>query len=483
MTSLALLGGDLAPPLAWRHGQPISRAQYVADVRALAARLPERGSPLNLSSDRYRFAVGLGAAMLRGHTSLLPPNRTPDTIERLRRQFPDIYALADPGAAASGLPTVDHLAAHAPVDAAITAPAFDAEQVVARVLTSGSTGAPVPHPKPWALLVASAEAEADRLAESMGRRTLTGTAIVGTVPAQHMYGFESTVLIALIGGAAFEVERPFYPADIAAALARVPRPRMLVTTPFHLKLLLDAGVALPPVDLTVCATAPLSPQLAERAEGALDAPLVEIYGCTEAGQVATRRTTAGPEWHTFATLALEGDGDRAIVAGGHVPQPTPLADVLEVLDTQHFRLLGRSNDLVNIAGKRSSIGHLNYHLNAIEGVVDGAFWMPPERAGDPDVVRLVAFVVAPQSSERAILDALRQRVDAAFLPRRIVRVDSLPRDPTGKLPAERLATIAASAATAAPANAGTSAAGSSASSNAGKPAAPNAADRDTRLDR
>jgi acyl-coenzyme A synthetase/AMP-(fatty) acid ligase len=259
-----------------------------------------------------------------------------------------------------------------------------------------------------------------------------------------MYGFESTVLIALIGGAAFEVERPFYPADIAAALARVPRPRMLVTTPFHLKLLLEAGVALPPVDLTVCATAPLSPQLAERAEGALDAPLVEIYGCTEAGQVATRRTTAGPDWHTFATLSLEGDGDRAIVAGGHVPQPTPLADVLEVLDAQHFRLLGRSNDLVNIAGKRSSIGHLNYHLNAIDGVVDGAFWMPPERAGDADVVRLVAFVVAPQLGERAILDALRQRVDAAFLPRRIVQVASLPRDPTGKLPAERLATLAAS---------------------------------------
>jgi acyl-CoA synthetase (AMP-forming)/AMP-acid ligase II len=184
---------------------------------------------------------------------------------------------------------------------------------------------------------------------------------------------------------------------------------MLVTTPFHLKLLLDAGVALPPVDLTVCATAPLSPQLAARAEAALDAPLVEIYGCTEAGQVATRQTTVGPDWHTFGTLRLEGDGDRTIVDGGHVPQPTQLADVLEVIDAQHFRLLGRSNDLVNIAGKRSSIGHLNYHLNAIDGVVDGAFWMPPERAGDPEVVRLVAFVVAPQLSDSAIVAALRQR--------------------------------------------------------------------------
>src|SRR5688572_15023460 len=105
MTRHPLVAGeDLAAPLAWRNGRPISRAQYLADVLALAQQLPAHGSPLNLSGDRYRFAVGLGAAMVRGHTSLLPPNRTPDTIERLQRQFSDIYALADPGAPPSGLP-------------------------------------------------------------------------------------------------------------------------------------------------------------------------------------------------------------------------------------------------------------------------------------------------------------------------------------------------------------------------------------------
>ena len=99
MTRYPLIAGaDLAAPLAWRNGRPISRAQYLADVLALATQLPAQGSPLNLSGDRYRFAVGLGAAMVRGHISLLPPNHTPDTIERLQRQFPDLYALADPGA-------------------------------------------------------------------------------------------------------------------------------------------------------------------------------------------------------------------------------------------------------------------------------------------------------------------------------------------------------------------------------------------------
>jgi acyl-coenzyme A synthetase/AMP-(fatty) acid ligase len=252
-----------------------------------------------------------------------------------------------------------------------------------------------------------------------------------------MYGFESTVLLSLLGGAAVDTERPFYPADIAAALARSPRPRMLVTTPFHLKSLLDSGVALPAIDLTLCATAPLSPQLAARAEAALAAPLVEIYGCTETGQVATRRTVQGAEWTTFDGVVLSGDGDATVAQGGHVPEATTLADVLEVVGATSFRLLGRSNDLINIAGKRSSLSHLNYHLNGIEGVRDGAFWLPPDA---PDgVVRLIAFVVAPDVSaeemSKRVAAAMRQRVDPAFVPRRVVLVHELPRVPgTGKLP-------------------------------------------------
>ncbi|MES1163299.1 MAG: CoA ligase, partial [Rhizobacter sp.] len=127
------------------------------------------------------------------------------------------------------------------------------------------------------------------------------------------------------------------------------------------------------------------------------------------------------------------------VQGGHVPQPTVLADVLEVIDATSFRLLGRSNDLINIAGKRSSLGHLNFHLNSIAGVLDGAFWLPPDPSG-AGVVRPIAFVVAPGIAagelHDTVLAALRQRVDPAFLPRRIVAVPALPRDPTtGKLPA------------------------------------------------
>lgn len=448
MKGIALIRGALDAPLAWRNGQPISRRRYLADVHALAERLPESGSLLNITADRYRFALGLGAAMLRGHSNLMPPNHTPDTVARLRGLFPGAYALTDVAGLALQLPTVGHATEEAP-DRPGPVPLIDADALVAHVLTSGSTGAPLPHAKRWGLLARNTEAGARRLAEQMSLPSLDGVTLVATVPAQHMYGFESTVLLALLGGAAFEADRPFYPADIARALTRAARPRMLVTTPFHLKTLLDSGIALPAIDLTLCATAPLSPQLALRAEAALAAPLLEIYGCTEAGQVASRRTVAGAEWRVYDGLRLTGDGDQAVVQGGHVPQPTLLSDVLEVLDGERFRLLSRSNDLVNIAGKRSSLGHLNYHLNSIAGVQDGAFWLPPDDPG-ASVVRPVAFVVGARPLRATfaaeVLAALRQRVDAAFLPRRIVLVDALPREAgTAKLPASLFASWAGEA--------------------------------------
>jgi acyl-coenzyme A synthetase/AMP-(fatty) acid ligase len=302
---------------------------------------------------------------------------------------------------------------------------------VACVFTSGSTGTPVPHRKTWGNLARNVRVEAGRLQLHDGR----SHCVVATVPVQHMYGFETSLLMPLQSGQAFAAERPFFPADIASTLAAVPRPRMLTSTPLHLNALLGAGIELPAVDLIVCATALLDAANARDIESRFGAPLMEIYGSTETGQIASRRTTATSEWQLWPGVRLETKEDRTWAAGGTIAEPTLLGDVVQSIDADRFYLHGRTEDLVNIAGKRSSLAYLSHQLNSIPGVTDGAFFLPiegGERAG-LRTTRLGAIAVAPRLTPDSILRELRLRIDPVFLPRPLRLVDRIPRNTTGKL--------------------------------------------------
>ena len=128
-----------------------------------------------------------------------------------------------------------------------------------------------------------------------------------------------------------------------------------------------------------------------------------------------------------------------------------MADVLELKGEDRFVLHGRTADLVNIAGKRSSLAYLNHQLNAIPGVLDGAFFVREDaQACLAGIARLAALVVAPSLDVATILRRLRERIDPVFLPRPLLRVEVLPRNETGKLPQHTLRMLVAQAAERAP---------------------------------
>jgi acyl-coenzyme A synthetase/AMP-(fatty) acid ligase len=234
--------------------------------------------------------------------------------------------------------------------------------------------------------------------------------------------------------------RPFYPADIRSALAHQSSECVLVTTPVHLRALLAEERALPNLRLIVCATAPLPVETAAEAEARYRAPVHEVYGFTEAGMVATRRTTDGPAWHALPGVTLRQDNAGIWVGGGHVPQPVLSADLLELHDAHTFILHGRNADLINVAGKRTSLAYLNQQAIGIAGVRDAVFYMPDEQA--EKITRVTAFVVAPGLTSAQFLSALRERIDPAFLPRPLYLVDALPRNATGKITREALIELA-----------------------------------------
>ncbi|HEY0747933.1 MAG TPA: AMP-binding protein [Steroidobacteraceae bacterium] len=436
MDAIALLShSSPTATVAYRAGIPITARQFLSDARQLANRLPDSVHVLNVCADRYHFTVGLAACLLSQRISLLPSTHTPQVIAQLSAFAPDAICLTDDARCDIDLPQ-----AYFPADlpAAVSSgaqehfriPTIAASQLAAIVFTSGSTGVPMPFKKTWGLLARCIQSSAPRLGLADGR----SHAIVGTVPGQHMYGFESTVLLALLSGNAFCAERPFYPADVAAAVKNVPRPRVLVTTPIHLRTLLGSEVKFPPLDLVVSATAALSQALAREVEEKYRAPLLEIYGSTETGQIAMRRTADTHAWRLWPGVRLSISNDQVFAQGGHIEQLTPLCDVIEITGEEEFLLHGRTADLVNVAGKRSSFGYLNTQLNAIPGVLDGAFFMREGPTGSTGVDRLGAVVVAPGMSSATLIEHLRQRIDPVFLPRPLLMVEELPRNATGKLP-------------------------------------------------
>ena len=426
-----LVAGAAHRPVVWRHAGPVSAERFMAHVQAVAEQLPVATAAVNLCEDRYAFLVAFCAIALRGQTNLLPSSRAPQAVAEVMAAHPGSYALGElaldaPPAHYRHLPSL----MDPPTEGASATPSLPADQVVAIGYTSGSTGTPKANPKTWASFNASNAGNLRMLHDSVGKHFH----VVATVPPQHMYGMEMSVLLPLLDDVAVHAGRPLLPADVAAALAEVPAPRVLVTTPVHLRALLESGVELPPIDAMVSATAPMPVELAKAAEARFGAPLLEVFGSTETCVFASRRSAHDEPWLLYDDVQLHPQPDGTQVRAPQLDQPMTLADIVTLHDGgRRFRLCGRHSDLLDIAGKRASLGDLTRRLQAIPGVQDGVVFQL-ENGDALGVHRIAALAVAPGMDEQTILDAFRQSVDPVFLPRPLKLVGALPRNETGKLP-------------------------------------------------
>ena len=401
----------------------ISVAEFIGRATALAGQLPDHDYVINLAADRYEFFLGFCAAIIAGQCTLMPPNRQLQTVQQVAADYPDCYLLdRNP---IDGIEWLDVDFENIARDADVAeAPEVALQQLCAIVFTSGSTGAATPNRKYWKTLRSGALSNAAALLEGRSIRLN----LIATVPQQHNWGFETSIMMPLFANIAVSHITPFFPQDIVDALESLPEPRALVSSPIHVDALLSAGVARPRVHRIYSATAPMSSGLARKLEKHFGGRVIEIFGCSEAGTFATRQTATETLWQISPTFQLEAAEEGVIIRAEHLPEDVVLHDVLEILADGQFRWHGRDQDMVNIAGKRGSLADLNHRLTSISGVVDGVIFMPEE-----DSKRLAALVVAPGLQPSDILEQLRTTIEPAFLPRPMYIVSMLPRQETGKL--------------------------------------------------
>lgn len=423
------VSADPQRPIAWRHGAPVRLAEFQTHVAALVAQLPTStsGAVLNLCEDRYRFLVAFAAALSIGHTVLLPSSRAEQVVADVQSSSPGSYR-------------IDDAAVEAAISSAASGPGINtripADMTVMVGYTSGSTGQPKTFPKSWRSVNGSNSRNAKMIRAAIGEQTAP-VWLLATVPPQHMYGMEMSVLLPLSGDMAVHAGRPLFPADIASALAELPRPRVLVSTPVHLRAIVDSPQEFPQVDVIVSATAPLDRPLAAAVSAKLGGELVEMFGSTETCVFASRRTVIEDSWQRYDGVCLEPQAEGTLVSAPWFVEPVLLQDMVELQAQNRFIVRGRSSDMIEVAGKRASLSDLTRRLLAIEGVREAAVFQP-EADAVGTIRRVAALVVAPGLTSREVLERLASGVDSAFLPRPLVIVDQLPRNELGKLPRENL---------------------------------------------
>lgn len=427
---------------------------FLRQVQALSAALPDHQYVVNLCDNRYLFTVLFCAAILRGQTNLLPPNKKEQTQALLKERYGDVYVghdwLVDKGVA-EALPCFDLRTVTLPIEGqgdgiidGIVSPSIPSNHLAAISFTSGSTGDSAPNHKTWKTIVESSTINARHMLASCDGMLYQ----LATVPPQHMWGLETSVLLPLFNALCVMDARPLFPQDISDALSCLPAPRMLVSAPVHLRALCASGLGFPHVSLTLCATSPLSAELALEVEQLFSgrdgdkeqgATLREVYGCSEVGSMAIRRAALNEDWLLFTGIQLEQNSDGGSIAKtAYLPAPVVLQDRIRLSPSGRFRLDGRDSDMVDIAGKRGSLLELNKVLLNYPGIIDGVIFLPETKKAGA-FSRLAALVVlsAPASTQD-LKTYLAQYFDNAFIPRPIINVPSLPREENGKLPRQRL---------------------------------------------
>lgn len=483
---------SLDSPVVYHQGRAISLGQLLQTVDFLAEKIPEHQHLLNLYEERYYFLLGFLLALKQHSISLFPSTITAHVLAQLKENYADILILADSDTIAAGFNQCDLKALINASDlhnqtasqsssgqsgrqaAKTDFSAIARHRQVAIIFTSGSTGQPKPYTKQWGDLVAVADylaevflSDSPATDSSAAKKSILNkaeiSALIATVPAQHMYGLEASIMMALQNGLLIHSDKPFFPQDITHCLEELQQfarysnqsiSTTLISTPLHLKACIKTAVNLPGVKQFISATAPLERELAQSCETTYSARMMEIFGCTEVGSMAWRKTTESEQWTVLNDISLQAikhaEKEEVQINTTRSIRHFLFNDFVDLLDKQHFLLKGRKEDLINQAGNRTSLSYLNHHLQSYNGLTDGCFYQDnsiPEN-------RLVAFVVLarPMSNERpiserlqtehqkkhAIRDYLKNRIEAVFLPKKIYFVAALPRNATGKLPLARL---------------------------------------------
>ena len=419
-------------PYAYHGGEPVSLAQFKFDVMRSAEQISKtQGETLITSPGRYAFSVGLLSSWLTGRAVVLPPDNHQMSWQKIRDQHTIGFECDQ--AFSTNLRQTRKTTPRK--NAGVWSVKLPAMQTAVKLYTSGTTGLPCVVNKSLHNLFKEAIFLSQYFDWPKG-------AIIGTVPAQHLYGLTFTILLAWVLGVPVVDELPFYPEDISKLIAQT-NAGTLISVPAHYNVLIRNGFK-PGSVFCLSATAPLSEQTALQWRKLNQTQILEIYGSTETGVIGFRRQPDQQQWTRFAPVQLSAQAGLLNVSSAFIhPQfdaQFQTADEVNLTSDDTFNLLGRLGAVIKIAGKRISLLEIEQSLLACSNIADAAVLAVDVKGLARDKAIWAAVVCQTQciDSVAAIRLELSSKLEGTKIPKRFVFVDQLPRNSSGKVSRQAL---------------------------------------------
>jgi long-chain acyl-CoA synthetase len=320
-------------------------------------------------------------------------------------------------------------------------------------VTSGSTGTP------RGVVVTADNLCADEAAlfSSMGLRD--DERILAAIPMAHSYGLSSVALPGLLRGSllvlpddvaplaplatARDAEATFFPT-VPAYLQGLVRLRRPEAWPASLRLVISAGAA-----LSAATAADFRALYGQAVHG--------FYGASECGGICYDREGGAAERGTVGTpvdgvaVALDGDSPpeaaegtvsvrSAAVGTGYLPVPSPSLEngVFRTSDRaawagNELRLLGRSDGLINVKGRKVDPLEVETVLARLDGVIEAVVLGVPSRLDGSQNVRAVVACAPGRLTADDVVAFCRAHLAEHKVPRSVRLVSEIPRNARGKV--------------------------------------------------
>jgi acyl-coenzyme A synthetase/AMP-(fatty) acid ligase/3-hydroxymyristoyl/3-hydroxydecanoyl-(acyl carrier protein) dehydratase len=421
-----LLHSDRVHPAQDAQRELVAQAHRIAALLELPG--PSGGRVVLSCRNPGAYVPALLGAWCAGATVELLPNVQAGTLDRVDADPDTAYVLHDDPARQERSPKaiyVPEVLARATV---APAPTRVWPEIAVRMTTSGTTERPRYVVKAMAELLA----ELDALATAIP----AARCVLSTVPLSHLYGLLFGALLPLRFGARIVSQGALLPVDVAALVERE-AVDLLISTPAHLRAMADT--AMPRGLRVITSGARMPPELHMSLVAGHGWQITDVLGTTETGGIATRQHPISP-WRPLPGVEVAApDGQLVVTSPWCGPPGVQVDDRIELRPDGSFTHLGRSHELVKIAGKRAHAHELEATVLAVPGVTDVAV-LVHAAAGHEARVAIAVSVAAdgPAVGRDEITAAIRRQFDAVFVPRMIRVVPRIPRTDRGKIDREAL---------------------------------------------